>query len=188
MKLLRVPKIYNALITTNQKLVPSEAFPASTGPVFQPLGLSGDPVLLNPEAFTKAQSLAEVEGEPPRPFAKSGKMPAPVVFYPRYNVYHQLPQSVFPYHNVYQPPPIVVPVERSQVSPPMEEASTTHEESPASEEEAAPTSGPVASSMRPAFGFVTNNSPKNPDIPNVPPPLPPVGAPRPPEEVEESSS
>ena len=37
--LLRVPKIYNALITTNEKLVPSRAISVSA-PVFQPVGLA----------------------------------------------------------------------------------------------------------------------------------------------------
>lgn len=167
MKLLRVPKIYNALITTNQKLLPSEAFPATSGPSFQPIGLSGDPVLLNPQDFEKQEEAMPLEGDAPRPFAK---MPTPITFYPRYNVYHQLPQSVFPYHDVYQPPPIVVPVQRSQ-SPQVPKTETPTEEAP--QQENAP---------KPEFGFVTNNRPDNSDIPNVPPPLPPVGAPRPQEE------
>ena len=37
--LLRVPKVYNALITTNEKLVPSRAISVSA-PVFQPIGLA----------------------------------------------------------------------------------------------------------------------------------------------------
>lgn len=167
MKLLRVPKIYNALITTNQKLLPSEALPASSGPSFQPIGLSGEPVLLNPQDFEKEP--APLEGDAPRPFSK---MPTPITFYPRYNVYHQLPQSVFPYHDVYQPPPIVVPVQRSQSSE-VSRPEPQNEEPPQTE-----------TPPKPEFGFVTNNRPSNSDIPNVPPPLPPVGAPRPQEEPE----
>lgn len=37
--LLRVPKVYNALITTNEKLVPSEAIQVSA-PVLHPIGLA----------------------------------------------------------------------------------------------------------------------------------------------------
>lgn len=37
--LLKVPKVYNALITTNEKLVPSRAISVSA-PVFQPIGLA----------------------------------------------------------------------------------------------------------------------------------------------------
>lgn len=170
-KLLRVPKIYNALITTKEKLLPSEAYPASTGPVFQPIGLTGEPVLLNPEAFVKKageNSPAEEEGGKPK------KEPAPLVFYPRYSVYYP-PQPLLPY----QQPIVYTTFENNNPG----KAPVENNPEPEASDDAAPADPQPEAALPPfppstGFGYVKNNSNKNIGVPDVPPPPPPVGVPR----------
>lgn len=99
-KLLKVPKIYNALITTKEKLLPSEAYPATTGPIFQPIAFTGEPILLNANDFINSANQQEVwrkamqsDHEDDEKSSDSGKEPSPLVFYPRYGVY-------YPHHTV----------------------------------------------------------------------------------------
>lgn len=165
-KLLRVPKIYNALITTKEKLLPSEAYPASTGPVFQPIGLTGEPVLLNPEAFArKAGEEEDAAAAPDGADQKPKKEPTPLVFYPRYNVYYP-PQPFLPY----QQPIVYTTFENNQGM--RTEPVETRPEAVEAQPEAVP---PPPSN---GFEYVKNNSPRNIGVPDVPPPPPPVGVPR----------
>lgn len=179
-----MPKIYNALITTKEKLLPSEAYPATTGPVFQPIGLTGEPVLLNPEAFVKKSQSGEdlqddgemedlASPEQPRPFSKKEKEVPPVVFYPRYSVYYPH-QPVLPFSNIYQQPLVYTAFEKPTVDQP---APTLQSREPLENEDA--TAAPEVIPPLPAgVTYVKNNSPKHLGIPDVPPPPPPVGAPQ----------
>lgn len=188
-----MPKIYNALITTKEKLLPSEAYPATTGPVFQPIGLTGEPVLLNPEDFIKKSAPQpggeEVPGSDTQPEGETNaKKPAPIVFYPRYSVYYPH-QPYIPFQQ-----PIVYtsfqnnqnPVQTKQDQPqePQPELTENNPEPEANPnpDSYAPLPGfPPVRSLPPApsgFPYVKNNSPKNIGVPDVPPPPPPVGIPK----------
>ncbi|KAJ9594901.1 hypothetical protein L9F63_013800 [Diploptera punctata] len=109
--LLRVPKVYNALITTNEKLVPSRAYSVSA-PVFQPVGLAPavpSVVVTSPYIAvdakpndTEAEPLPEVKSEEEKqPESKKNGTansiplvsPLPLAYYNSITYYH----NIWPY-------------------------------------------------------------------------------------------
>ncbi|EEB12171.1 hypothetical protein Phum_PHUM161150 [Pediculus humanus corporis] len=85
-KLLKVPKIYNALITSKEKILPSEAYPGTTGPIFQPIGLPLQTLYLQPpvlvDGIGKNDNLNSGNGENGKVPSGKSKILQPVTFYP----------------------------------------------------------------------------------------------------------
>lgn len=177
-KLLRVPKIYNALITSKEKILPSEAFPGTTGPLFQPIGLPGQPLLIHPEIIG-GKKLSDVkEGDEvklPYHDSKSSKVPQPLTFFPRYSLYYANQPHLILQH-LYAPLELTgspQPVGNSQTHVDRDlEREELKDLSVQKNKQEGRVSSPVPSDT--PKEYFKNNRPANKNIPDIPPPPPPI--------------
>ncbi|XP_067000829.2 uncharacterized protein [Anabrus simplex] len=115
--LLRVPRVYNALITTNEKLVPSRAISVSA-PVLSPLALGpvGPVILGSPAALAdlpeaKNGTDSEAAPEEAKPSNKTLPLapvlaPLPVTVYSTYHPYSYYSPFLTPY-SYHHPVPLL---------------------------------------------------------------------------------
>lgn len=183
-KLLRIPKIYNALITSKEKILPSEAYPASTGPIFQPIGLAGGTVFIQPEIIIdgpKPEDYDVKEGDDvkiPWESMRKSKYPEPLTFFPRYSVYypsqpHLIIQQPFIYTTIEDPESSRRIQTKSANRQPLVDRELENEE----RKDLSYQKSKMKSKSSPATisrEYVKNNRPADRSIPDIQPPPPPI--------------
>lgn len=171
-KLLRVPKIYNALITSREKILPSEAYPASTGPIFQPIGLPGQTIVIPGVFYEQVKGSENGDSVRPPGSTKKFKTPIPVTFYPRYSLYYAHQPYLTLQQTLFYSPAQSSPQHESQIPP--EKKLSFEEHSNLSYQKPKIESTENLPEFPAPKEYVKNNRPADRNIPDIPPPPPPV--------------